>query len=443
MRVWVDRLIRGGTLERGVLFEVDAGGTVAHEGVATSAPADALALDVAAPGFANAHSHAFHRALRGRTHESGSFWTWRNLMYRAAGRLTPELYRDLATSVFSEMVTAGWTSVGEFHYVHHRSDGTPYRDHAMELALADAAEAAGIRLVLLDTCYLAGGIGQPLAAEQARFGDGDACGWLERWHSLRDALADRSPLVTLGAALHSVRAVPREALEIAARELPASVPLHIHLSEQPAENAACVEAYSLTPTELLADAGVLSPRVSVVHATHLTDRDIDLLAQSRATAVFCPTTEADLGDGIGPGRELHDAGVALAIGSDQNAVVDPLLELRGLEAGERLRSLRRGRFTPEELWRIGAEGGYASLGLAAPARPGGPLDLVELDPTSIRTAGSALTQLPLTATAGDVRRTIVGGRVVERDDDAVAAALDRGIRALLGETVGETVGETP
>ncbi len=441
MKVWVDRLIRGGALERGVLFEVDAAGNVAHESVVAASPAGALALNVAAPGFANAHSHAFHRALRGRTHESGSFWTWRNLMYRAAARLTPDLYRDVATSVFAEMVAAGWTSVGEFHYVHHQPDGTPYAEHdgehPMELALADAAEAAGIRLVLLDTCYLTGGIGQPLAAEQTRFGDGDVHGWLERWHSLREALAERSPLVTLGAALHSVRAVPREGLEVAARELPASVPLHLHLSEQPAENAACVEAYGLTPTELLADAGVLSSRVSVVHATHLTDHDIELLAQSGTTAVFCPTTEADLGDGIGPGRELHDAGVALAIGSDQNAVVDPLLELRGLEAGERLRSLRRGRFTPEELWRIGADNGYASLGLAAPARLGGPLDLVELDPASIRTAGSALTQLPLTATAGDVRRTVIGGRVVARDDDALAAALDRGIHTLLGETTGE------
>ena len=152
-----------------------------------------------------------------------------------------------------------------------------------------------------------------------------------------------------------------------------------------------------------------------------------LLAGAGVTAVFCPTTEADLGDGIGPGRELMDAGVRLAIGSDQNAVVDPLLEIRGLEAGERLRSLRRGRISPAELWRIGADQGYAALGLSSPARVGGPCDLVELDARSLRTAGSALEQLPLTATAADVRRTIVGGRVIEHDVDAVAASLEQSI----------------
>ena len=302
MRIWVDRLLRGGVLERGVLFESDAAGSVVTETAGTAAPADATVLDLAVPGFANAHSHAFHRALRGRTHESGSFWTWRELMYRAAGRLDPTTYRDFAAAVFSEMVATGWTSVGEFHYVHHRPDGTAYDDHAMEIALADAAAEAGIRLVLLDTCYLAGGIGRPLTAEQARFGDADAGAWLDRWHSLRATLAGRSELVTLGAALHSVRGVPREALGRIARELPGDVPLHIHLSEQPAENEDCVAAYGLTPTELLAEEGVLSARLSVVHATHLTDGDIRLLGQAGVHAVFCPTTEADLGDGIGPAR---------------------------------------------------------------------------------------------------------------------------------------------
>lgn len=429
-RVWVDRLIRGGVVERGVLFETDDTGIVTAESAGVESPDDALALETAAPGFADAHSHAFHRALRGRTHEFGSFWTWRELMYRAAGRLTPDAYRKLATAVFAEMALAGWTSVGEFHYVHHRPDGTPYPDHAMEVALADAAEAAGIRLVLLDTCYLVGGIGVALSEEQRRFGDGGIGEWLERWHALREALAVRSPAVTLGAALHSVRAVPRGALAAAARELPASVPLHIHLSEQPAENADCAAAYGLTPTGLLAAEGVLSPRVSVVHATHLTADDIRMLADAGATAVFCPTTEADLGDGIGPARELMDAGVRLAVGSDQNAVIDPLLELRGLEAGERLRSLRRGRIAPAELWRIGSDHGYSALGLGAPARVGGPLDLVELDAGSVRMAGGAIQQLPLTATAADVRRTIVGGRVISHDPGAVSAELERSIHAL-------------
>lgn len=430
MKVWVDRLLRDGRVERGVLLQADAAGSVVLEQPGTPTPADATVLDLAAPGFANAHSHAFHRALRGRTHKSGSFWTWRELMYRAAGRLDPEGYRELAAAVFSEMVVAGWTSVGEFHYVHHRPDGTAYADHAMELALADAAEEAGIRLVLLDTCYLAGGIDRPLEPQQARFGDRDVDGWLRRWHALNRTLAGRSPLVTLGAALHSVRAVPREALGRVARDLPADVPLHIHLSEQPSENDDSVSAYGLTPTGLLAEEGVLSPRLSVVHATHLTERDIRLLGDAAVHAVICPTTEADLGDGIGPVLELMGAGATIAVGSDQNAVVDPLLELRGLESGERLRSLRRGRLTPESLWRIGSAGGYASLGLAEPARLGGPLDLVELDPHSLRTAGSRVEQLPLTATAGDVRRTIVGGRTITHDPTQVADRLRRSITAL-------------
>jgi len=433
MKIWVRRLIRSGEVEAGVLLEADERGTVVAESSAEVCPPDAIALETAAPGFADAHSHAFHRALRGRTHESGSFWTWRELMYRAAGRLTPDLYREFAAAVFAEMVSAGWTSVGEFHYVHHAPGGEPYPDHAMEVALADAAEAAGIRLVLLDTAYLAGGVGAPLAPEQARFGDADAEAYLRRWHALRDVLADRSALVTLGAALHSVRAVPRSALGVIERGLPAEVPLHVHLSEQPAENDDCRAAYGVSPTELLAAEGVLSPRLSVVHATHLTDEDIRLLGEAQVTAVFCPTTEADLGDGIGPAHELLAAGAPLAIGSDQNAVVDPLLELRGLEAGERLRSLRRGRIAPAELWRAGSDAGYASLGLAAPARVGGPLDLVELDPRSIRTAGSRPEQLPHTATAADVVRVVVGGTVVAHDAHGIAEALHRSISALFEE----------
>ncbi len=430
MRVWVDRLLRDGRMERGVLFEGGATGLVDAESAGVGRPDDALALDLAVPGLGNAHSHAFHRALRGRTHESGSFWTWRERMYRAAGRLEPDLYRRFATAVFAEMVAAGWTAVGEFHYVHHRPDGTPYSGHAMELALADAADAAGIRLVLLDTCYLAGGIGgRPLSPEQRRFGDGDAARWLARWHELRETLSGRSPLVTLGAAIHSVRAVPRADIRRIAAELPADVPLHIHLSEQPAENEESLREYGVTPTVVLAEEGALTDRLSVVHATHLTADDIRLLGEARAHVVFCPTTEADLGDGIGPAVELDGAGARLAVGSDQNAVIDALLELRGLEAGERLRSLRRGRLTPDALWRIGSAGGYGALGLAPPARVGGPLDLVELQDGSLRTAGSRPEQIVLTGTAADVRRTVVGGRAIAAPPDTAGILGDviRGI----------------
>ena len=211
-----------------VRAEVDEAGIVTS--VRTGVPAAAADLSVAGvsfPAAANAHSHAFHRVLRGRTHNLGvgSFWTWREQMYKAAGTLTPDLYEELATAVFAEMVVTGWTSVAEFHYVHHRPDGSPYGsgsgqdgEHAMELALARAAVNARIRLTLLDTCYLAGGIGQPLAPEQVRFGDAGVEAWLARLQSLRAAVArEFTPdQVSVAAALHSVRGVPEEALPVVA-----------------------------------------------------------------------------------------------------------------------------------------------------------------------------------------------------------------------------------
>ncbi|MBT2501106.1 formimidoylglutamate deiminase [Curtobacterium sp. ISL-83] len=397
------------------------------------------------PGFVNAHSHAFHRVLRGRTHaDGGDFWQWRQRMYEAAGALDPDLYHRLATGVFREMLAAGWTTVGEFHYVHHQPDGSPYLPaHGMEAALASAAQDAGIRLVLLDTLYLTGGVDQPLAPEQRRFGDGDASWWLDRWHALRERLADSSPLVTLGAAVHSTRAVPPPALATVAAGLPAHTPLHVHLSEQPQENADVLTRYGVTPTRLLSDAGLLTPRLTVVHATHLTDDDVAALGAARVSVVMCPTTEADLADGIGPARALADAGARIAVGSDQNAVVDPFLEMRGLEAAERLGSGRRGRFAPRELLAAASAGGAAALGLVE-GRPdqearglavGDLADFVEVDDASVRTTGSSGVQLVLTATASDVRRVVVGGEVLGRGDDAAS-----GLREAIAEVDRRTAG---
>ncbi|GAA3767244.1 formimidoylglutamate deiminase [Microbacterium kribbense] len=402
----------------------------AHDGVITGLAAGGDAqpgdtrLGVVAPGFVNAHSHAFHRLLRGRTHGGGGdFWVWREEMYRAAASLTPDSYRALAEQVFLEMRDAGCTAVGEFHYVHHRANGTPYTGHAMELALADAAVAAGIRLVLLDACYLRGGVGLDLSERQRRFGDADAHAWLVRWQSLRDAVAAdvrRRALVTVGAAVHSVRAVTPDDLAVVARELPADVPLHVHLSEQVAENDACLQAYGLTPTGLLAEQGLLRPTLTAVHATHLTSADIALLGEAGASIVMCPTTEADLGDGIGPAPELRGAGATLSIGSDQHAVIDPFEEVARLELDQRLRARRRGIFTPAQLWHAGSVGGARALGLPGGAvdvaglRVGDPFDVVEIDADTVRTRGSGLLQLPLVARAGDVTATIVGGILTRR-----------------------------
>ncbi|MFJ2759370.1 formimidoylglutamate deiminase [Nocardioides sp. NPDC087217] len=375
-----------------------------------SAEAVDLRLGTVLAGSGNAHSHAFHRALRGRTHDQGGdFWRWREQMYAVADRLTPDSYERLAEAVFAEMLVTGWTTVAEFHYVHHRPDGTPYVDpNAFGTALTRAASSVGIRLTLLDTLYLTSAPGKPLLPEQSRFGDGTAEAWLERWQQLHQTHA-------VGAAIHSVRAVSPDDIALVAERLPAEVPLHVHVSEQPAENEQSLAAHGRTPTQVLADAGALSPRTWLVHATHLTDADIALIAASGAGVAMCPTTEADLGDGIGPARELADAGVRIALGSDQNAVIDPWLEVRGLEAGERLRSRQRGRFSPADLETARAGSGYAASGLPGGLRIGACADLVEIDPDSVRTAGAALDQLALVATATDVRRVVVGGRVVAED----------------------------
>ena len=409
---WVD-----GGLAREVRIDVDASGTISAVTTGVPAPADVLVhAGLALPGAVNAHSHAFHRLLRGRTHgDGGTFWTWREHMYDIAGKLTPDAYYLVARAVYAEMATAGYTAVGEFHYVHHAQDAAAYPHHDMEFALARAAIDVGIRLVLLDACYLTGGPGAPLEAQQERFGDGSIHGYQQRHESLCQAFADQaSPVVTLGAAIHSVRAVPPEALPAFAQ---LEGPLHIHLSEQPAENEAALEHWGRTPTALLADAGLLTERLSAVHATHLTDSDIDALGTAGTSIVMCPTTEADLADGIGPARALADAGATIALGSDQHVALDPLLELRGLEAGERLGSGQRGRFSPAELIEALTTGGARSLGLASGLAVGAPADFFVLSTDSARTIGSRPDQAPLAATAVDVTAVVVNGAVVARNGE--------------------------
>ncbi|OQO95046.1 formimidoylglutamate deiminase [Saccharomonospora piscinae] len=430
LRYWCERAWLPDGVTDGVLVTVEAG-TITE---VRRAPAEHGAIrlpGVVLPGFADAHSHAFHRALRGRTHHGrGTFWTWREAMYRLAERLDPDSYHRLARAVYGELALAGVSCVGEFHYLHHAADGRPYAEaNAMGEALRQAAADAGIRLTLLDTCYLTGAIGEPLAGVQRRFGDGDVAAWHARVSALPEDASTR-----VGAAVHSVRAVPAGALPELGAALPGR-PLHVHVSEQPAENEACRAAYGCGPVALLADTGVLSPRTTAVHATHLDARDIATLGASGSAVCCCPTTEADLADGIGPMRELAEAGCAVVLGSDQHAVADPLAELRALEYGERLRTGQRGRFGPGELVAAATSDGHAALGWPEAGRiaTGAPGDLVAVRDDTPATAGALPAQLPLAASAADLATVVVGGRVVARD--GVHTMLGD-VGALLAEEIG-------
>jgi formiminoglutamate deiminase len=400
-------------------------------------PGDERLNGLVLPGLANGHSHAFHRALRGRTQAgTGTFWTWRTQMYEVAQRLNPDSYRQLARAAYAEMALAGYTAVGEFHYLHHDRDGRHYAEpNAMGQALIEAAAEAGIRLTLLDTCYLAGGLGAdghlPLNEVQQRFSDGDADAWAERTRDLRP-----TERVRIGVAAHSVRAVPKESLGTVARAA-GGRPLHVHLSEQPAENLATAAYYGRSPAELLEDAGMLGPETTAVHATHLSAADIARLGSTSTRVCICPTTERDLADGLGPARRLLDAGSPLSLGSDQHAVVDPFEEMRGLEMHERLLSQERGRLTPTQLLDAGTAAGYRSLGWpGGRIEQGAPADFVAIRTDSVRTGGSEPSQAIYAASAADVDRVVVGGTTVVCDGQHalgnVGQLLSAAVRALGG-----------
>ncbi|MET0864720.1 MAG: formimidoylglutamate deiminase [Nakamurella sp.] len=402
---WID-----GQVRRDVDISCAGGLITAIEpsGGAAGGPVEQLP-GLVVPGFADAHSHAFHRALRGRTHDGGgTFWTWRELMYELAGRLDPDTLRELAFATFVELVCAGYTAVGEFHYLHHPPGGGRYAEpNVMGLAIADAAHDAGLSLTLLDIAYLSGGFHTPLNLVQQRFSDGSATAWAERVAALPAGMR-------VGVGIHSVRAVPTVELPVVVAHAGDRV-LHVHLSEQPAENTDCVAATGRTPTQLLEGAGAIGPRTAAVHATHLTDDDIAILGRAGASVVICPTTEADLADGLPAAARLAEAGARLALGGDQQVMVDPFAQARGLEYGERLAGGRRGVFGPPALWSAALENSHAAID-----SPGGrlaigaPADLLAVRTDSARTAGAAPEQLVMCATGQDVEVVVTGGLVRAR-----------------------------
>ena len=438
------------TTEGDRITEVTAGATP---------PPDATRLPgLVIPGLVNAHSHAFHRALRGRTHAGrGDFWSWREQMYAVAANLDPDRYRALAAATYAEMVLAGITTVVEFHYLHHAPGGRGYDDpNAMGHALQAAAADAGIRLVLLDTCYLQSDVdGTPLAGPQLRFTDGDVSAWTAR--------AGAGP--ASGAAIHSVRGCPPAAMRVvadwaaqrpaptpdssgpaaAARAGPVApsgrAPLHIHLSEQRKENEACLAVHGRTPAQLCDETGAIGSTVTAVHATHLTDDDVRLLGGTRTGVCFCPTTERDLADGVGPATALVRAGADLSLGSDSHAVIDLFEEARAVELNERLATERRGHHTAASLLHAATSGGAHAAGLGAVAgriAVDAVADFVAVRLDSVRLAGGAepVAAVVFAGSAGDVSHVITGGRLTVSDGvhlkvGEVGQALDAAIRAVL------------
>jgi formimidoylglutamate deiminase len=333
------------------------------------------------PAMANAHSHAFQLDLRGageRLSPGDDFWSWRTEMYRLASSHTPETMREVGGRVYGQMAAAGYGAVGEFHYVHHQPDGTPYAEpNGMAIALAQAARARGLEITLLPAAYHRGGPGQPPDPGQVRFCDPSVEAFLQRIDALREWAAGADG-VSVGVAAHSVRAVPAQWLEAIARYTDEhGLVRHIHASEQRRELAECEAEHGCSPIELLARTGFLGPRTSVIHAIHVSDGDVALLADSNSIVVTCPTTEGNLGDGFLPGLRYRDAGVRLAIGTDEQTRIDPFEELREMETLARREGHTRFALLAAaggDLWGQMVANGRASLGLA-PA----PVAEIELD----------------------------------------------------------------
>lgn len=362
-------------LQTHMLIEITKDGHIAaitqrDPAAQTTQPIESLPNIALLPGFINTHSHVFQRSLRGHSHRSlaqhDTFWSWRHAMYAAAQQLNPERLYEIARQTYREMLASGYTSVGEFHYVHHQPDGQPYPNaNAMSEAILQAGHDAGIRVVLLMAAYAQGGFNLPAEEGQRRFCDRSVAAYLERVEALRTAG------VPIGLAPHSIRAVPEAWFRaIVAYHQTHHLPLHIHADEQIAEIEQCQAVHGCTPIELLERYGVLSPLTTVIHATHANEHELALLAHYGCTVCVCPTTEGDLGDGIAPYAELVAAHIPLAIGADSNTRLDPIEELRWAEYSARMRYQRRRILIANEqsspgplLLDYGTRQGARSLGL--------------------------------------------------------------------------------
>jgi formimidoylglutamate deiminase len=433
-----------------VRLEVRDGRIATVEPGVAAAPEDEHG-GIALPGMPNLHSHAFQRAMAGLTEQRGdsadSFWTWRTLMYRFAARLTPEDLESIAACAYMEMLEAGFTRVGEFHYVHHDVDGQPFSNPAeMGVRIAAAAERTGIALTLLPVFYAHGGFGgQAPHAGQTRFLT-DTDRYAKLIDASRVAVASL-PDALVGVAPHSLRAVaPQELREIVA--LSAGAPVHIHIAEQEQEVRDCMAWSGMRPVQWLLDAAPVDREWCLVHATHVTDEELGGIVRSGAVVGLCPITEANLGDGLFPAAAFQSAGGVFGIGSDSNVRIDVSEELRLLEYGQRLRDRSRnvmasgpGASTGRTLFDAALRGGGQAL--AAPHEGiaiGAPADIVSLDASNaafVGRSGDAL--LDTFVVAGNPRliRNVwrAGQQVVtdgvHRKREAIAARYAAALKRLL------------
>lgn len=386
------------------------------------------------PGLINAHSHAFQRVIRGRTeyrtvNERDSFWTWREMMYSAATRLSPEDIYDASRMAFLEMALSGITSVGEFHYLHNQSDGTPYEDpNLLSKQVVDAAQDVGLRIALLRVGYARSGYQTDPNPQQSRFLEPDPQLYLKHTTQLQSDLASMKGMAWVGVAPHSVRAVPLDYLkEMISFANEQRLPVHMHVAEQPAEVSACIEEYGRSPVALLETEGFLSDRFTAVHAIHVTAKAAWMLGQTKAMVCACPTTERNLGDGIVPVDEFFRQGVRVSLGTDSQAQIDLLEDARELEYHLRLQKMARAVLASSDDQRPAALAARlfdcatinGAQSIAAPGgilEPGRPADFftVDLDDPSIAGAASVdlLSGIVFSLSKTSVRDVVVGGETI-------------------------------
>ena len=429
-------------------FQVDVAGRVLER----EATEPTASTEWIVPGIPNLHSHAFQRAMAGmaerQTNAEDSFWTWRETMYRIAARFDPETLHAVAAQLYVEMLEAGYTTVCEFHYLHHAPDGTAYDDRAaMSHALIAAARETGIRLTLLPVLYMSGGFdGRDLSERQRRFGHG-----VDTYLELLDTLrAEEDDRLRIGCALHSLRAVPADAMREVLSTLPAGTPRHIHIAEQVGEVQDCLALRDARPVEWLLSHADVDAHWTLVHATHLNGGEVQGIANSGATVAICPTTEANLGDGLFPLKAYLDAGGALGIGSDAQSSVSPIEELRWLEYGQRLVTHHRNIAVQAASSSVGetllrrtlASGANATGQPVGKLSPGHCADWLVLDTDAAQFAGmttiDAIDRWIFSGNRNLVRDVYVGGQQVvsegrHHDRDAIVVQYRKAIQILLAK----------